>query len=76
MSQAVTGTSLSSRYALDGSSHQPSSNEEMTQGYLQISLACDGLLQVRGTRSLVDWLSCELASDSWYIVFEDIRWCG
>lgn len=76
MSQAITGTFRSSRHALDDSRNQPASNAEMPQGYLQISLARDGALQVRGTRSLMDWFINTLASDGWCVAFEDVRWCG
>lgn len=76
MSKAAIAVSKLSWQSLDSSRHFHSFGEEMLQGYLQISLAHDGTLQVRGTRSLMDWLSYALASDGWCIVFEDNRWCG
>jgi hypothetical protein len=76
MSQATTRTLETRRHALDSSHHHPILSEELLQGYLQISLSGNGTLQVRGTRSLMDWLSKELANDGWCVHFEDIRWCG
>lgn len=76
MSQAAGNCSQSSQSVFDSSLHQHAPIEETPQGYLQISLAFNGLLQVRGTRSLMDWLFNALAGDGWCVEFEDIRWCG
>lgn len=59
----------------DGIRYPPVSAESQ-QGYLQVSLTNEGMIQVRGTRSLMNWLIQELAKDGWCVNFENSRWCG
>lgn len=45
-------------------------------GYLQIGIAEDGRISVRGSRLLLDWFLRQLAAEGWEIELDDVRWCG
>jgi len=54
----------------------PLRDAEALEGYLQIAIAEDGRIAVRGSRLLLDWFLRRLAAEGWELELDDLHWCG